>query len=265
MPEGHTIARLARDHTLLLTGRPLLVSSPQGRFAEGAAQLDGLVLERVSPYGKHLFYGFAGRHWLHVHLGLYGSMISGRLPAPPARGALRLRMTSDEAYVDLRGPTACELVTPAEKRAIEARLGPDPLRRGADPELAWRRISRSPTPIGALLMDQSVIAGVGNVFRAEVLFRHGLDPHRPGRALATEQWHALWVDLRRVMQAGVRAGRIVTTQPRHRDRRTGPATRADSFYVYRQAGLSCRICGTPVRTEVMVGRNLYWCPGCQPG
>lgn len=264
MPEGHTIARLAREHTEILIGRPLRLVSPQGRFADGAALLDGCVLERISPYGKHLFYGFAGSRWLHVHLGLYGTLISGTLPAPAVRGALRLRMTTDRCYVDLRGPTACEVLTPTEKRAIEARLGPDPLHRRANPELAWRRISRSPTPIGALLMDQSVVAGIGNVYRAEVLFRHGIDPHRPGRALEADHWQAVWADLRTMLRAGVRAGRIVTTQPRHRDRRTGPASRADSFYVYRRTGLPCRICATPVHTEVMAGRNLYWCLTCQP-
>jgi endonuclease-8 len=264
VPEGHTIARVAREHTAMLVGRPLRLTSPQGRFAEGAALLDGAVLERISPYGKHLFYGFAGSRWLHVHLGLYGTLRSGPLPAPAVRGALRLRMTGETGYVDLRGPTACELLTPAEKRAIEARLGPDPLHRGADPAPAWRRIVASPTAIGALLMDQSVIAGIGNVYRAEVLFQHRMDPHRPGRSLTEAQWHAIWTDLRTLLRAGVRAGRIVTTLPRHRDRRSGPASRADCYYVYRRTGLPCRICGTPVATEVMVGRNLYWCPGCQP-
>ncbi len=264
MPEGHTIHRLAREHNRLFGGQAVGAASPQGRFAEGAARIDGRVLRRVEPYGKHLFYRFGGEESLHVHLGLYGTFISGALPAPAPRRALRLRLTGDHQYVDLRGPTACELLPPAERRAILARLGPDPLRRGASPAAAWTRIRASRVPVGALLLDQSVLAGVGNVYRAELLYRHGVDPHRPGRSLFEGDWDALWTDLRTLMRAGVQAGRIVTTRPEHRTRRRGPASREDAFYVYRRAGEACRVCGTEVRTELMAGRNLYWCPTCQP-
>ena len=147
---------------------------------------------------------------------------------------------------------------------ILARLGPDPLRKDADPERAWRKVSRSRTAVGALLMDQSVLAGVGNVYRAEVLYRAGLSPFRAGRDVPEPAWTGMWEDLRVLLRAGVRAGRIVTTAREDRDRRSGPARREDSFYVYRRADLPCRRCGTPVRTQVMVGRNLFWCPVCQP-
>lgn len=264
MPEGHTIHRLAREHTALLAGQRLSLTSPQGRFEAGAAQLDGHRLDRIEPYGKHLFYRFESELRLHVHLGLYGSWQSGLLPASAPRGAVRVRIVGESAYVDLRGPTACEVLTGAEQAGIEARLGPDPLRLGARPGKAWARIKRSRAPIAGLLMDQSVIAGIGNVYRAELLYLHGLDPFRPGRSLSEEAFGALWADLRRRMQAGVRSGRIVTTQAADRTRRRGPASRDDSFYVYRRAGLPCRTCSTPVRTEVLAGRNLYWCPAEQP-
>ena len=159
MPEGHTIHRLAREHTPLLVGRPVSMASPQGRFAEGAALLGGRVLERVEPYGKHLFYLFEDDALLHVHLGLYGAFTRGTGAPPAPRGALRLRMTADDTWVDLRGPTACEVFAPHERDAVLARLGPDPLRRSADPHLAWSRLSRSRRTVGELLMDQSVLAG----------------------------------------------------------------------------------------------------------
>ena len=263
MPEGHTIHRLARDHRALLVGRSVRVDSPQGRFAAGAALLDGRVVTRIEPYGKHLWYRFDGGQLLHVHLGLYGKWATGELPAPDPRGALRLRLTTDEAWLDLRGPTHCDLVTPAERRAVLDRLGPDPLRPTADPGAAWARITRTRTAVGQLLMDQSVLAGVGNVYRAEVLFRAGLSPFRPGRDLDRSTWDLLWADLVTLMRSGVRAGRIVTTERADRDRRSGPATREDSHYVYRRAGLPCRRCGSEVRTEVMAARNLFWCPSCQ--
>ena len=264
MPEGHTIHRLARDHRPLLVGRTVRVSSPQGRFAAGAALVDGRTVTRVEPYGKHLWYRFDGGELLHVHLGLYGKWADGPLPAPEPKGALRVRLQTEEHYLDLRGPTHCDLVTPAERTAVLERLGPDPLRPDADPDLAWDRIVRAKTPIGQLLMDQKVLAGIGNVYRAEVLYRAGLSPFRPGRDVERETWDRLWLDTVQLMRAGVRAGRIVTTERADRDRRTGPARREDSHYVYRRDGLPCRRCGTEVRTEVMAARNLFWCPVCQP-
>ena len=268
MPEGHTIHRLARDHKPLLVGRAVSASSPQGRFATGAEMLTGRVVKRIEPYGKHLFYGFEGDVLLHVHLGLYGKWTVHRGQAPEPKGALRLRLTVDAdqetVVLDLRGPTACELFTPADRDAVLARLGPDPLRKDADPDLAWARLSRSRTAIGALLMDQSVLAGVGNVYRAEVLFRAGLSPFRPGREVPERIWDGLWADLALLLKAGVRAGRIVTTEPEDRDRRSGRARGVDAHYVYRRHGLPCRRCGTEVRTQVMVARNLFWCPVCQP-
>jgi endonuclease-8 len=264
VPEGHTIHRLAREHTRLLAGRAVTMTSPQGRFADGAALLSGRVLERIDPYGKHLFYAFAGDVFLHVHLGIYGTFTEGAGTPPAPRGALRLRMTTGEHWVDLRGPTACEVMTPPERDAVLARLGPDPLQRNADPEPAWQRLSGSRRPIGELLMDQSVVAGVGNVYRAEALYRAGLSPFLPGRALPREAWDALWRDVQHLMRAGVRLGRIVTTERADRDRRRGPAGQHDRFYVYRRHGEPCRRCGEPGRTQLMAGRNLYWCPACQP-
>ncbi len=265
MPEGHTIHRLAKDHTPLLVGRPVAMASPQGRFATGAELLTGRVVERIDAYGKHLFYGFEGELLLHVHLGLYGKWQGGAGPAPEPRGALRLRMTTEQVWLDLRGPTACVVMSPPDRDAVVARLGPDPLRRDADPERAWARITKSRRAVGELLMDQKVLCGIGNVYRAEVLFRAGLSPFRPGNEVPRALWDPMWEDLRALLRAGVRQRRIITTEREDRGRRTGTPTRGDAHYVYRRQGLPCRRCGTAVRTEVMVGRNLFWCPVCQPG
>ena len=267
MPEGHTLYRLAREQSLLFAGRPVHVSSPQGRFEAGAALLDGRVLDEVFSYGKHLFAGFGG-DTLHVHLGLYGGYTSGTGVPPPARGALRMRWEGpgpDGAgvWTDLRGPTVCEVLPAPEVDRILARLGPDPLRSRADGGAAHRRIAGSRTAVGALLMDQTVLAGVGNVYRAELLFRHGVSPFRPGRGVDPDLWTRMWADLVALMRSGVRMGRIVTTRPGDRGRRRGAVQRDDAHYVYRRTGLPCRICSTEVRTELMVGRNLYWCPACQ--
>ncbi|WP_222262678.1 Fpg/Nei family DNA glycosylase [Modestobacter marinus] len=267
MPEGHTLFRLAREQEELFAGRPVHVTSPQGRFAAGAALLDGRVLDEVSSYGKHLFARFGGDS-LHVHLGLYGKYTTGTGTPPEPRGALRMRWEGpgpdgDGVWTDLRGATVCEVLTEHEVGSVLARLGPDPLRRRADPGRAFTRISHSRTPIGALLMDQEVLAGVGNVYRAEILFRHQVNPFRLGKDVDADCWAAMWADLVKLMRAGVREGRIVTTERPHRRRKRGPAELADAHYVYRRTGLPCRLCGTEVRTQEMVGRNLYWCPVCQ--
>ncbi len=260
MPEGHTLHRLARRHRTRFAGHEVAVRSPQGRFASSAEIVDGRVLRRVEAHGKHLFHHYGPDLVVHVHLGLYGTFSDVALPELPPRGLVRMRMVGPTHYGDLRGPTACELLTDAEVDAIHARLGADPLRRDADPERAWARISRSRAPLATLLMDQTVVAGVGNVFRAEVLFRHGLDPQRPGRALAREQWDALWDDLVELLGRGVRRGRIETLRPG--DEPSGPGARR--VYVYRRAGEPCLVCGTPVARDTHLARNLFWCPTCQP-
>ncbi len=266
MPEGHTIHRLARQQHKLFAGDVVHAASPQGRFVEGAERIDGRVLRRTEAWGKHLLHHYEGGVLLHVHLGLYGKFTIGSGKAPEPRGALRLRLTGADGWTDLRGPTACELLEPGQRAELVARLGPDPLRRDADPGRAAARLARSRAPVAGLLMDQNVVAGIGNVYRGEILFRHRIDPFLPGRALAPELWRELWEDLVLLMRSGVRTGRIVTVRPEDRPRRRGPLNREQAVYVYRRVGLPCRVCGTEIRTEVLAGRNLFWCPNCQaPG
>ncbi|GAA2440388.1 Fpg/Nei family DNA glycosylase [Streptomyces macrosporus] len=275
MPEGHTIHRLAADLDERFGGRSVRASSPQGRFAGGAALVDGRTFTGADAHGKHLFLGFegvAGGDWIHVHLGLYGTFAHGDGPPPAPVGQIRLRLATADAphaHADLRGPNTCELLTEEGKRAVADRLGPDPLRADADPERAWARVSRSRTTIAALLMDQKVVAGVGNVYRAEVLFRHGIDPHRAGRDLTRAEWDAIWTDLVELMREGVRNNRIDTVRPEHTPEAMGRPPRVDDHggevYVYRRAGMPCHLCGDEVRTAPLVGRNLFWCPTCQKG
>ena len=266
MPEGHVIHRLARRFTEAFAGRPVAAASPQGRFEEGAARLHGRPVTEAEAHGKHLLVGFPVG-WLHVHLGLYGKVTWGEAPAPAPVGLIRLRLANEETYFDLRGPAACELLTPGEKDALHARLGPDPLRPDADPDRAWTMVSRSRQPVSTLLMDQRVISGVGNIYRAEVLFRHRIDPRKAGKDLTREEWKAIWTDLVELMADGVEAGRIDTVRPEHTPEAMGRAARVDAHggevYVYRRAGLPCLVCGREVRTEALQARNLFWCPRCQ--
>lgn len=262
MPEGHTIHRLARDVRRTLAGQPVAVDSPQGRFEGGAALVDGRVLGDVEAHGKHLFLAFDDL-WVHVHLGLFGRVWAGSGAAPEPRGAIRMRLQSATHHLELRGPTVCEVIDDEQKTRLQGRLGADPLRADARPDDAYERIARRRLPIGALLLDQSVVAGVGNVYRAELLYRAALSPFLPGRELSRAQWVGLWDDTVTLLRAGVRSGRIVTTAPEHRDRAVGRARRDDAHYVYRRTGLPCRRCGTSIASDELAARTVFWCPTCQ--
>jgi formamidopyrimidine-DNA glycosylase len=276
---------MAATLTRTFAGTAVEASSPQGRFESGARLLDGGTVEGAQAWGKHLFVDLDD-HVLHVHLGLYGTWPCARGPAPEPRGAVRLRLVNRGWYADLRGPTACDLVGLDGRDAIVARLGPDPLRRDADPAKAHRRITTSRAPIGTLLMDQSVIAGIGNIYRAELLYRHGVSPFREGREMVPEVVDAMWDDLVVLMKDGVRRGRIVTVDPDDRPRLAEldtdrPATddpdldggedtptlrrrrRETGVYVYRRSGRRCLRCGSTIADQDMAGRRLFWCPGCQ--
>ena len=287
MPEGHTIHAQARRLDRAFAGRPVSVSSPQGRFAESAALLDGGVVSGAEAAGKHLFLHHEGDRIVHVHLGLIGAFSVVPHEAGdgdvPVTGAVRLRLRDDAHVADLRGPNLCELITEEKRDAVLAKLGPDPLREDADPDRAWAKISRSGRSIADLLMDQSVLAGVGNVYRCEVLFRRRVDPFRPGTEIRRATWDALWEDVTTLLPLGVAFGQIltmtdqvedaqawITRAPQEVDAYTATLTGAAHgthyerrFFVYKRTGEPCPECGSTVRTEKVAGRHLYWCGRCQ--
>ena len=368
MPEGHSIHRIALQFRRNFVGDRVTTSSPQGRFAAGAADLDGRDLVAASAVGKHLFLEFSGSRsdsdvpeWrgglegarpdeadpadgvdpfariLHVHLGLYGSWdfagditadatlasANGRigqtnqhgtvlgelgsdrpftpdalpesslssigaprrtrlrmaerergaddeLPAfpPDPVGAVRLRILTATAVADLRGPTACEVFDQAGAEAAIAKLGPDPMHdsgRVAEDRFV-AAVRKTVTPIGLLLMDQKVVAGIGNIYRAELLFRARLNPHTPGREIPVPTLRKLWKDWARLLEIGVRTGQIMTKDlTTEDDWIRALASREERHYVYKRTGQrSPRGRGTVVM-EDMGGRSLYWAPGWQTG
>jgi endonuclease-8 len=264
VPEGHTIHRIARDHGRLLAGRPVRVTSPQGRFAADAARVDGAVLERLEAVGKHLFYHWSTGEIGHVHLGLFGRFRIDRSTPPAApRGAVRMRLATDDVAIDLSGPTACTVDPPDVRRDILDRLGPDPLRRGARPDRMIERMRASRRAVGDLLIDQSIVAGVGNVYRAEALFVLGVHPERPGEDCDPTELDALWSIVRGMLRRGVRDNRIVTVT---RDELGIPPgrriPRREATYVYKRS--RCIRCGDDIRTVEVGGRPCYFCPTDQP-
>ena len=322
MPEGHSVHRIARQFGLHFVGKRVAVSSPQGRFAAGAAQLDGHVMTDAKAVGKQMFLEFDNGLWLRVHLGIYGawdfagditadatiSSANGRMgqtnqrgtvvgafedslasigaprrtrlrmaeqekleaPAesfpPEPIGAVRVRLLTDVTCADLRGPTACDVLLPEEVQAVIDKLGPDPIvdaGRAAEDRFT-ATVLRKPTPIALLLMDQSVVSGIGNVYRAELLFRARLNPHTPGRTVPEETVRALWKDWVTLLRVGVKTGQMLTMDGlRGAAYERALASRADRHWVYHRTGLPCRVCGTAILMEEIGGRKLYWCPVCQ--
>jgi formamidopyrimidine-DNA glycosylase len=273
VPEGHTIHAAAQDQMKDLGGGPVTVSSPQGRSADLAAQLDGRVLKRIDPYGKHLFYRFAPAGaervrkadllTLHVHLGLFGKFFRQPSPAPEPTGQKRLRMVGERWTIDLSGATIVELLPPPLEDKIMARLGPDPLRRDADPHVFLAALARRKISIAEALMDQQVVAGIGNVYRAEALHAERLYPHTPANQLDADTVLALWDRIVAQLRLGLKDRTIVTLPDAPRTsaaRRKIP--RRDAKCVYKQ--VDCYTCGGPVTSEPLAGRTLWWCPHDQP-
>lgn len=319
MPEGHSVHRIARQFDLHFVGREIAASSPQGRFAAGATQIDGRTMIRAMAVGKQMFLEFDNELWLHVHLGLYGAWdFAGDITAdatmassngrmgqtgqkgtvvgehedslssigaprrarlrmseqenfgesfesfpPEPVGAVRVRLLTENTVADLRGPTACNVLRADEVQAKVDSLGPDPIldsgRKAEDRFVA--SVLKKPTPIGLLLMDQSVVAGIGNVYRAELLFRARLNPHTRGKDLQEEIVRALWKDWAKLLKLGVKTGQMMTMDGLSKSAYDGAmASRADRHWVYHREGLPCRVCGTPIVMEVVGARKLYWCP-----
>lgn len=262
MPEGHTIHRHARLQMQELGGRELAVSSPQGWAEDAAAELDGRRLERIDAFGKHLLYRFEGALPLHIHLGLFGRFRTWKGEAPEPRDTTRLRLDGGESVIDLSGATASALISEEDEEKLLARLGPDPLRADVDSEGAWGVMQRRRIGIGAALLDQRVIAGIGNVYRAEILFACGIAPMTPARDLQRADFDCIWETTRMMMRDGERSGRIITVPKEEATGQRSKLRGRDRVQVYRRE--TCRRCGGPVSSETVAARTMWWCPRDQP-
>ena len=260
MPEGHTIHHAARQQWRRLKSQELKVSSPQGRFRAGAAKVTNQPLQAIDAHGKHLFYRWETGRLLHVHLGLYGKFRWHKSPPPAPRGAIRMRIVGDTYTLDLHGPTACEVISAKDEKLLLRRLGPDPLHRDADAEAVWRRISKSHAAIGSLLLNQSVIAGIGNVYRAELLFALGIHPEREGRTISRAEFDQLWKTICDWMALGAKHNRIITTADQV-DKPPSRITKSERLRLYKKE--FCTRCDGPVESWLVAARTIYACPVCQ--
>jgi formamidopyrimidine-DNA glycosylase len=259
VPEGHVLHRLAGEQQEL-AGPVVRVSSPQGRFAEGAASLDGRVIDGVEAVGKHLLHRF-GDDALHTHLGMRGVWYRSAPPSPEPRPSVRVRLAAPDAAWDLMAPITCEVLDGDGVAALRDRLGPDPLRHDADPERFVAALTADRRALGVALLDQSVLAGVGNVFRTEALFACRLHPARSSSTVPPDEARALWNTLAGMMRRGVEDGRIITVDvPDGSDRLEVPEEVARRVYKRDR----CAECGAEVVTWQLGGRVAYACPVQQP-
>lgn len=263
MPEGHSIRHLATVHSYGFVGTQIKASSPQGRFAEGALAINDREMTKTSAHGKHLFLHF-DEDIVHIHLGLYGWFTTRKNKGQAAKDSVRLRIVNEDFISDLVGPTACEMFSLENMKLKINRLGPDPIHDDADPEKAWTKIHKSSRSIGGLLMDQSIIAGIGNVYRAELLFLSNLSPFIEGKYLEKEVFNNIWRDSVRLLKLGSEDGKIKTVEHKHLyDEEVKSLGHAQNSYVYKRFGEPCRVCSTTVMSIVLDGRTVYWCPSCQ--
>lgn len=211
------------------------------------------------------------------------------VPTPPA-GAVRARFHVPNGWADLRGPAKCAVLNTIDYEKVIRRLGPDPLRQtdasgdagrgaavlstAAAPSIAVldgagfdeamlqkfaSNLARRRIGIGAALMDQAAIAGVGNIYRAESLFLEQLSPDTAANELDGDQVRGLWGRLTAQLRDGVEEGLIRTLRPADAPRND----RHRRFWVYQHQGTPCLRCGETIAMRELQGRRLYWCPGCQ--
>jgi endonuclease-8 len=246
MPEGHLLHRYARDLHADLAGGRVAASSPQGRFDAGP--VDGRAVVAAEAYGKHLLVRLDDGATVHVHLGMRGVLLRHEGPGAPPRGGVRLRLATADVAWDLIAPTTCELLDDGGVARLVGRLGPDPLRDDADEEEAVRRLHAAGAPVGVAVLDQAVWAGLGNAWRAELLFLRRL---LPTAAVPDEDGaRELWRLSRRLMLLGRDAGQVVSDPDA-----------PDERWVYKR--VTCRSCGAEVRTAQLAGRTAHWCPAEQ--
>jgi formamidopyrimidine-DNA glycosylase len=246
------------------------IASANGRMGQTNQRGTALEVPVLDEAGENSLTSIGAPRRARVHVRMSeqttGLADEGLEWPPPVVGQVRLRLLTDVTCADLRGPTACQLQTPDEVAATIAKLGPDPLVDDvAEGEEAFTTVvRRKPTPIGQLLMDQSVVSGIGNVYRAELLFRARQNPHTPGRDVREDVVRDLWRDWVRLLAIGVETGQMMTMDDLDPAAyRAAMAHRDDRHWVYHRAGLPCRVCGTAIVVEEMATRKLYWCPKCQ--
>lgn len=259
MPEGDTVFLAATRLGDALAGQSLTGTDFRvPRYA--TVDLSGNAIESVVPRGKHLLFRIAGGHTLHTHYKMEGSWHLYRHGEPwrgPDHEVRLVLRTKDWVAVGFR-LAVVEVIPTEREEEVVGHLGPDPLQPDWDLNEAVRRFEKhSDEEIGTVVLDQSVIAGPGNVYKSEVCFLRGVHPSTLVRDVPDiDGFVAL---LARLMQANRTTGMQITT---------GDTRRGRMQWVYGRAGRPCKRCHTKIERTIQAGyggdRVTFWCPSCQP-
>ena len=215
--------------------------------------ISGKRLSRIEAHGKNLFYFFGSLAVLHIHFGMSGAFTTfDSHLAPPPKDTTRLLLDDGSICAHLSAMTTNIEDSTFYKSRIQT-LGEDPLRVDANKETLWSKVQTSKKNIGQILMDQTMIAGVGNIYRAEILFKAGVHPDVLGRDLPYEAFLQVWAQSVYLLQKGFREGRIVTVEEPTFDNRR--------MFVYGQK--KCARCLSPISKWEVQTRTLYCCETCQ--
>ena len=268
MVEGHGVHRVAVTHRRALVGKRFAATSPNGRFEQGARAIDGEPLRKIEAIGKNLFYFYGDASAsnraetskvVHVHFGMSGRFgVFAADTAPEATANTRLRLEG-HGMVALLSAMTVDLVDESVYLAKKETLGQDPLREDACPDTLWAKFSKSRKSVGLALMDQNMFAGVGNIYRAEILYKAGVHPDERCENVRRETFDQIWFHTVQLMQRGFVNGSILTVDPEEALILGEPWTRR---YVYNQT--TCGRCRGNVRVWDMANRTVYACETCQP-
>ncbi len=263
MAEGHSIIRWARE-LAPLTGERLEVVELPRRWENRATALAGHHIDAIETRGKHLLLHLSDGQTIHCHAMMYGSWQVGkpgmRLRKQSRHARLRLRTSRVEA-IFFHGPVV-ELLTPDELAAHHrlTSLGPDVMSTGFDREEVWRRLKRDGTrEIGEAVLDQRLVAGIGNIYKSEGLFLAGIDPRRHAHTVTRHEIERLWEDLIPLMWQGAKTRAPLSTLPANL-RQAG-----ERYWVYRRHGKFCLRCGGAIvlMRQGELRRATYYCADCQ--
>lgn len=261
MPEGDSIRRLADTMDENFSGEEVMISTPRGAYPEIVERLSGRNLLEADAVGKNLFLKFPDDEWVHIHLGLFGKVRFGNTIIDNTGGVTTvknaslpasrtdLQISTEKKSVSFSSLMRCDLINSEERKVVLERLGPDPLSRNMgeeEREAFIKNFSKSRKAVADALLDQSLVAGVGNILRAEILHNLGMYPFRRSDEFSEEELNQLWDEVVRMMKKSVKDGRI-------------------PIKIYRRGSSRrrCPDCGELVKKERFRGRTLHHCETCQ--
>jgi endonuclease-8 len=259
MPEGDTLHRVAFQISKQICGRRIEAARARAGLRR-ADELAGNLLTTAEARGKHLLLDFDNALSVHSHLGMTGSWHicprGERWRKPAQRAALALRFATHDLVCF--SPKLIELDSTARIRRnpLVTGLGPDLLAGTFDEDAALARLrGHNSVPIGEALMDQRLVAGIGNVYKSEILFMNRLDPFKPVAAYDDATLRACLRDARHYLRRNLEGAR----------RKFRGTTQGDRLWAYRRRGTPCLVCATPfaMRRQGEAARSTYYCPQCQ--